>query len=144
MSGSIPSLSLYVLMITLYFTCYFRRTESPYHPRLFFVISIVASRFTAIGGSNPREDQLISRTVRSSHATVVQTTGWHEIRGVGEAQRSGPSLFTLHAVGRDDTGDTLNVQCSAVYTAGGNDTSALMDKCVACARRFFFLVRIPG
>jgi hypothetical protein len=48
---------------------------------------------------------------------------------VGEAQRGSRSLFTSHAVGRDDASDTLNVQCSAVYTALGSDTSALTDKC---------------
>ena len=107
MSGSVPPLSLYVLMKTLYFTCYFRRTELPYHPRFFFVLSSLASLFTVIGGSNPRKVQSVSRTVRSSLAIVVQTAGWHEIRRVCEAQRGSRSLFTLHAVGRDDTSDTL-------------------------------------
>jgi len=58
MSGSIPPLSLYVLMITLYsyFTCYFRRTELRYYPRFFCVISSLAR----LGGSNPRKAHSVS------------------------------------------------------------------------------------
>jgi hypothetical protein len=140
MSGSIPPLSLYVLMITLYsyFTCYFRRTELRYYPRFFVLYPVWPDSVVRI----PVRPIQFRRTVRST----VQTSGWHEIRGVGEAQRGSRSLFTSHAVGRDDTSDTLmcNVE-SRIYRLRERhfDFDGQM-LCVASAWRFFFLVRTPG